>query len=372
MEIRQVLRALISHPGVSGCEGGVASFIREEFSRYADEVRVDKLGNVVALRRGEGGGSGPGGQGGGPPGRGSAGSEGLPRPRVMLAAHLDQVGLVVTAIEKGGFLRCAPVGGVDPRTLPGQEVVVYGRRPLLGVVGSLPPHVQEPRDQEKAPPYRELFLDLGRPEEEVRRAVAVGDVALVRRELVELAGEVVAGRAFDDRAGVAVLLLSLEELARLRCEADVYAVATVQEEVGTWGAMASTYGLIPDVGVVVDATFGDVLGVLEGEAVNLGKGPALGVGPHVHPRLFDRLLEVAKQEGIPYQIEPSPTPYGTDAWAIQVAREGVPTCLVSFPVRYMHTSVETLHLDDLRQAGRLLARFVAGLTAQFVEGLRCF
>jgi putative aminopeptidase FrvX len=191
----------------------------------------------------------------------------------------------------------------------------------------------------------------------------------LRREFTQLQGDLVTGKAFDDRAAVAAILVCLEGLASIRHAWDVYAVATVQEEVGLRGAITSAYGLSPDAAIAIDATFGNQPGVSEAKTLKMGQGPAIGFGPNIHPKLHQTLVEVAKELEIPYQVEPVPGRSGTDAWAIQVTREGIPTALLSIPLRYMHTSVETLSLKDVERTGRLMAGFIGRLGEKFMDKL---
>lgn len=348
MQIAPLLKKLSEARGVSGYEAEVRGIVAEEFRRYADEVQTDKLGSVVALKRGEG-------------------EE--PRRRIMLAGHMDEIGLMVTRLEQG-FLHFTEIGGFDERTLLGQEVMVHGRKDLPGIIGSRPPHVLPPEEREKTIDMDKLFIDVGMGEEEMKRLVRVGDLATLRRGFTPLQGDLVAGKAFDDRAAVAAILVCLEGLASVRHAWDVYAVATVQEEMGLRGAITSAYGLAPDVGIAVDVGFGDQPGVSEAETLEMGKGPAIAFGPNIHPRLHEALVEVARELEIPYQVEPVPGRSGTDAWAIQVTREGIPTALLSIPLRYMHTSVETLSLKDVERTGRLMAGFIARLDEGFMERMR--
>jgi putative aminopeptidase FrvX len=345
LEITALLKSLSEAVGLSGYEDEVRDLVGEELGRYADEVRRDKLGSVIALKRGA-----------------------EPRRRIMLAAHMDEVGLIVSQIEKG-FLHIAMVGGLDVRMLPGQEVIVHGRRPLPGLIASRPPHLLSPEERNKTVPLQDLFVDVGLPEDEIGDVVRVGDLISIARPFTTLTGDVVSGKAFDNRASVVTMAVCLEELTRLRHRWDVYAVATVQEEVGLRGAITSAYGLTPDVGIAIDATFAQQPGTSEAETVEMGKGPAIALGPNIHPLVYETLVAVAKKLEIPYQVEPIPGGTGTDAWAIQVTRAGVPTGLLSLPVRNMHTPVETLNVKDIARAGRLLAEFIAALDEDFAAGL---
>jgi endoglucanase len=287
----------------------------------------------------------------------------------MLAAHMDEIGLMVTTLDKG-FIRFVEVGGFDARVLLGQEVVVHGRRPLPGMIGSRPPHVLPSRERNKVIPQEDLLVDVGLPADEVANLIRTGDLITVRRPFVELRNDLVAGKAFDDRACVMVILVCLDVLRGMRHTWDVYGVATVQEETGLKGAMTSTFAIMPTIGIALDVTFGNQPGVSSAETMEVGKGPAIAFGPNIHPAIFERLEATAKAQEIRYQVEPVPGATGTDAWAIQVTQAGIPTGLISIPLRSMHTSVETLSVKDIERAGRLLAHFITGLDDAFLDALK--
>lgn len=246
---------------------------------------------------------------------------------------------------------------------------MHGKRELPGIIGSRPPHVLPVEEREKVIPMDKLFIDVGLLVEEVEGLVRVGDLVTIGREFTQLEGNFVSGKAFDDRAGVTSVMACLESLASIRHVWDVYAVATVQEEVGIRGAITSAYGLAPDVAIAIDVGFGSQPGVSEAETLGMGKGPAIAFGPNVHPKLHQALVEVAKELEIPYQVEPIPGRSGTDAWAIQVTRRGIPTALLSIPLRYMHTSVETVSTKDIERTGRLMAEFIGRLDEEFTKKL---
>ena len=349
MEVTPFLKALSEASGVSGYEDEVREVVRETFAALSDEVRSDVMGNLIALKRGSGGAE--------------------PRRRIMLAGHMDEIGLIVTTIEKG-FLRFTQVGGFDVRTLMGQQVVVHGensllRRKLPGVIGCRPPHVLSEEERSKPVPMDELFIDVGLPYEELAQVVHVGDLVTMRRPFTELQNGLVSGKAFDDRAAVAAIAVCLDGLQALQHQWDVYAVATVQEEVGLRGALTSTYGIAPDVGIAIDVGFARQPGVSEPHSIELDKGPALACGPNIHPAMFRELKRVAEEYEIPFQVEVAPGGTGTDANAMQITREGIPTALLSIPLRNMHTPVETLSVKDVARTGRLLAAFIAGLGQDF-------
>ncbi|HHX64285.1 MAG TPA: M42 family metallopeptidase, partial [Chloroflexi bacterium] len=268
-----------------------------------------------------------------------------------------------------GFIRFTNVGGVDVRTILGQEVLVHGRRPLIGIIGSHPPHVTPPEERNKPIPMDKLFIDVGLTEERLHQEVRVGDMITMRRDFLSLAEGYVSGKSFDDRAGVVSLALCLEMLAGMRHEWDVYAVATSQEEVGLRGAQVSAYGIAPDIAIAVDVGFGAQQGVSENESIAMDGGPAIAMGPNIHPAMYERLVAIARDHELKYQTEVAAGATGTDAWAIQVARSGIPCGLLSIPLRYMHTSVETICIRDIERTARLMALFIAGLDENFASAL---
>jgi len=340
VDVTSFLKSLSEANGVSGYEDAVRDIVREQFEALADVVRTDTMGNLIALKRGT--------------------QTDEPRRRLMLAAHMDEIGLIVTRVDKG-FLRFTQVGGYDPRTLPGLEVTVHGKRPLHGVIGSRPPHVLPATERRKPTPMADLFIDVGLPPEEVTELVQVGDLVTARGRFVALKNDRYSGKAMDDRAGVAAVAVCLDVLHAMRHEWDVFAVATVQEEVGLRGAFTSTYGVMPDIGIAIAVGFARQPGVAEPDAIDLYKGPALAQGPNIHPILFEMLKTTAKEHEIPFQTEIAPGGTGTDANAMQITREGIPTALLSIPLRNMHTAIETLCIRDVTRTGRILAAFAAGL-----------
>jgi endoglucanase len=344
------LKALTSAPGLPGHEFGVRDLIRKAWTPLADEIHMDRLGSLWATQTGTGA---------------------KPRPKIMLAAHMDAIGLMVSQIE-GEFLRVVPLGGVDARVMPGQSVTVHGREDLPGVAAQPPAFLLPKDNREGVVPLDQLVVDVGLPAEKLRGLVKVGDVISFARPPLELQNDLLAAQSLDNRASVAAVTVCLEHLQNRPHAWDVIAVATVQEEVGSPGARASAFALRPDLAVAVDVTFGrsaDTGNDLKPRTFALGGGPVLGLGPNIHTGLHHALKAAAEKVVIPYQIEPMPTHSGTDAFAIQIAREGVPTMVVSIPLRNMHTSVEVVSLNDVAHTGRLLAEFVAGLKADFVETL---
>lgn len=338
MELLDLMKQLTGITAVTGREHGSSREVADLFAPLADEVRVDALGNVFATKRGEG-----------------------KEPRtILVTAHYDEIGLVVTGIEETGFLRFSAMGGIDPKTLPAQEVTVLGREPLYGVIGAKPPHLVSAEEMEKVLPMDELCIDVGLSGEMARQLVRVGDVAGYRFPLVTLRNNRVAGKSLDNRSGVAALLEILRLLRGLRHDDHVVVAATVQEEVGLRGATTAAFSAAPDLGIVLDVCHGDMPDAPIDDQFPLGKGVAVGIGPVMHPERTREILEVARRERIPHQLDPEPGSSGTEAAVMGIAREGIPTILLSIPCRYMHSPVETISLDDLRAAAELTARYIAG------------
>jgi tetrahedral aminopeptidase len=358
--ITEILKQLTAVDGPSGAETKVAELVRSLAGDTVAEVRTDALGNLIARRPGTGqpgGGSAPG--------------------RVMLAAHMDEIGFIVTRVEQG-FLHVTRVGGVDPRSALGQEVTVYPSGPgadaypdgLPGYIGSPPPHLLSAEDREKVIPMHELRVDPGLPPTFFANGlVRVGDRVVWRGPAIELLGGRVAMKALDNRASVAVMLGALGYLAGMQHQWDVIAVATVQEEIGLRGATTAAYGVAPDLAIALDVTFADTPGVSDSETFAMDRGPTIGIGPNLHPGVVKRLQQAADDLELPYQIEPAYGPTGTDAWAIQISREGIPTGLLSVPVRYMHSPVETVTTADLDRTARLLAAFISRLDGETLGAL---
>ncbi len=346
MDTASLVKELTEARGPSGREAGVRRIARERLTAFADEVREDAMGSLVCLKKG----FGP-----------------SPRPSIMLAGHMDEIALWVTHIEKG-FLGITATG-FDARVLFGQKVTVHGRRDLPALVVSVPPHFLAPADQEKPVPIEKLYVDVGLPPAEVGELVRVGDVITLDACFVALAGGYAASKSMDDRAAVAALVLCLEQLSQRSHAWDLYAVATVQEETGLKGAATAAFGVAPDAGLAIDVTFGQQPGVNGPETVKMDGGPAISIGPNIHPRIHERLVAAAKAIEIPFQVDPVPGASGTDAWAIQAARSGIPCGLLGIPLRAMHTPVETVALRDIERTARLAAEFVCRLEPGFADAL---
>jgi tetrahedral aminopeptidase len=351
MDLFRLLQTLTETAAPSGSETAVAEVITDLWQPYVDHISRDRLGNLVALKRGQG----PG-----------------PRPRLMLAAHMDEIALMVKNIVaqgKNGFLEVTNIGGVDRRHLYGQTVIVHGERPLPGILGALPDKMLPSDKRSRTHSYEELVVDVGLPYQTVRELVSIGDFISFRQPLQKLRGRRVAGKALDNRASVAAVTVCLDYLNGRFHQWDLLAVATVQEEVGLRGAFTSAYSQRPDVAIAIDVTFGKGPGVTDHEAFDLGSGPVLDLGPNVHPGMYQALKEAAKVLEMTVHTGTHARSSGTDAYALQIARDGIPTGIVSVPLRYMHTMVESLDMNDIERAGRLLGEFTARLDDKFLEEL---
>ncbi len=349
-ELNPFLKKLISLPGLSGYEAPVREAIEETWRPLVDELSVSKLGSLHGLRRG-------------------TGSD--PRPRILLSAHMDAIGLMVTGIVDG-LLRFTEIGGVDPRILPGQPVTIHGRRDLPGVVVQPPDHLLPPDLSSRSAVGMEyLFIDTGLLPAEVADLVRIGDLASFAQEPIELSGDILAGHSLDNRASIAAVTACLQELQHIRHSWDVWAVASVQEEETLAGALTSPFSIRPDLAVAIDVTFAKGPGAnADYRVFGLGKGPTLGWGPNVHPAIYKAFKALAEKLDMPHGIDVMPRHSGTDAYGMQIVAEGIPTMVISIPLRYMHTPVELISFKDIARAGHLLAEFIANLAPDFVNQIR--
>ncbi len=342
------LKRLLDTAGPSGFESAPARLWRAEAEGFAGRVEADVMGNSLATFHPQG------------------------APRVMLAGHIDEIGVMVTHIDDDGMLSVDGIGGWDPQVLVGQRIRLLSRAgDVLGVVGKKPIHLIRPEEREKASRMTDLWVDVGaRDGDDARsRGLRVGDPGVIDARLVELGNGRIASRSVDNRIGAFVVLEALRLLSEgERPHAAVTAVATTQEEIGHHGggARSAAYSLDPQVAIVVDVTFATDAPGVEKKQVGehkLGSGPVLGRGSATHPLVFERLADTAEREGIPFTIQGNPRFTSTDADAIYLSRAGVATATVSVPNRYMHSPNEIVALDDLEATARLIAAFCRGLRA---------
>ena len=332
----EYLEILDGEFGVSGHEKNVRECVKKLFAQFCNEITSDNLGNVIAVRKG----TNP-----------SA-------PSLMIEAHMDELGLMVSGITDEGSLKFIPIGGIDAKILPGTEVTVWGNEKLFGVIGFKPPHLIS--DRSKAVKLEELCVDIGFSKEVTEKKVSVGDIVTFNTGFTKLCESKVASRCLDDRGGLAVILRVLELLENKDIENDIIAVATVQEEVGLRGARTSAYTVNPSCAIALDVCHGTSPGVSE-DAYPCGKGPVITIGPNLHSKMTREIVSLAKRDSIDFQLEVCSANTGTDAWEIQVSGEGVPTALLSVPVRYMHGNFEVADSDDLESAAKIICAFAQSL-----------
>ena len=335
MDHQEVLGRLCALAGPSGFEGTVAREAARLLEPLVDRVQVDRMGSVVGLRR--------------------CGKENA--PKLLLDAHLDEIGFLVTGHEEG-FLRIAPLGGVDPRMLPDRELTILTQPPMLGVAACLPPHIQTREEMDKSQPMKEMVVDVGLTQEEAQRLIPIGTPAVYRTGCAPLGEELLCGKALDDRACFAILLDTLERLAGEELDVDLYVLGSTQEETHSTGAITAAFGVMPDLCVAVDVTHGDSPDAPKDKTFKLGGGPVIGVGPNCTRWMSKRLERKAKELDMDCQIEVMAGHSGTNGWDLQISREGVATAVLSLPLRYMHTPVETASRADMTDCARLLAQFI--------------
>lgn len=329
-----LLKRLCETPGAPGFEQRIRKLIIELATPYADSISVDAMGNVIAVKKGR------------------------EDKRVMVAAHMDEISFIVTHIDEDGFLRFHTLGGFDPKTLTSQRVIVHGRKDVLGVMGSKPIHLMKPEDRSKVPQISDYYIDLGMSKNEVTELVAIGDPVTRERELVEM-GNCVNSKSLDNRVSVFVLLEVLRELQGVEIPYDLYAVFTVQEEVGLRGALKSGHLIDPHFGLALDVTIAfDVPGAQAHEAVTrLGKGTAIKIMDSTSIcdyRMVQYLKEVANRERISWQPEVLPAG-GTDTAGVQRAgKTGAIAGAISIPLRHIHQVIEMVNKDDIVSSIRLL------------------
>lgn len=338
LDIRNALEQLCAVGAPSGFERPAAQVAAELLRPLMDEVSVDRLGNVIGVKR---------------CGKENAG-------RLVLDAHLDEIGLMVTGIEDG-YLRFRSIGGVDPRMLPDRELTILTEPPIFGVVACLPPHVQTAADRDKSTPIAELYIDVGMSQEQAEAAIPIGTPIVYRESCFALGEKQVCGKSMDDRACFACLLRAAELLQDKELDVDLYILGSTREEVSGAGAKVGVFSIEPDWCVAVDVTHGKTPDSSKERTSAIGGGPAIGVGPNMTRWMTERMKAKGKENEIPCQIEVMEGHTGTNGWHMQIAREGIATSVVSLPLKYMHTPIEVLDLDDVEAVARLLAAFAVDL-----------
>ena len=334
-----LLKTLSDAGGISGFEYTVSSGIANMLELYCDTVEVDRGGNVIGWIH----------------------AENENAKTVMIESHMDGIGLMVKEITEQGFLTFVPIGGIDPRILPSCEVVVCGKTELFGVIGAKPPHLQSADDKDKAPKIEDMAIDIGMTKEEAEQQISVGDMVYFKTTATALSDNKLSGKALDDRAGIVSLLHCLEQLKGKKLPFHLAVLCAVQEEVGLRGAVMGTHHIAPDVALVVDVCHGNTPDSGTNSIFTPGSGTVISLGPNIHPKLSKLAIFLAKEKNIKFSLDVDGGDTGTDAWAVQVSGTGVATLLLSIPLRYMHTTVETLSMDDVSATGDLLFEVLQNL-----------
>lgn len=348
--MEELITKLSNAHGISGSEENIQAILEEELKPYADEIRTDKMGNLIVVKKGDG-------------------------PSIMLAAHMDEIGLMVKYIDDDGFLRFVTIGGWFDQTLHSQRVIVHTKNgPIPGVIGSKPPHVMKDEDRKKPIKSDDMFIDVGANDKEdaEKMGIEVGTPISMDMEVKKLANSKITGKAFDNRAGCAIVIETMKQLAEQDIKATLYVVGTVQEEVGLKGARTSAYGLNPDVAIAIDTTIpGDHPGIDKKDSVlETGKGgvitvvDASGRGIIANPQVLKWLKETADKNDIPYQMDVGDGGT-TDATAIHLTRDGIPTGVLSVATRYIHSPVEVLDVADLKYCADLLTKAIQNVNDYF-------
>ncbi len=348
MKLKSELKKLSADVGVSGFEQQLAKEIAALFSPYADEVKIDALGSVIAHKK-------------------------AAKPNavsILLDAHMDEIGLMVTDVDEKGFLKFTTVGGVDERILPSALVTVHGKQKLTGVIGVKPPHLQAAGENKQSYAVKDLTIDIGLSCEQAKALVRPGDFVSFLKKPHMLKNGFMTGKCMDNRAGVVAVLEAAKALADESLDADVYYVLSVQEEYNLGGAKAAAYGIGADIALVLDVTHAKTHDNRDGFAA--GEGLSYSIGPNVSPIAEKWICKCAKKLNIPIFPEVDGGSTGTNAWSVQITGGGVATAVISIPLRYMHTPTEVLNLADVERAGALAAAFVKkaaknGKEAQVIE-----
>jgi len=336
MDLKGLLFSLSDTQGVSGGESSVSKLIKELIEPYCDSVSIDKLGNVIAVKKS---------------------INDVPMT-LMLDAHMDQIGLMVTGITDEGFIRFTDITGVDKRTLLTGEVIIHGKCDVFGVVCCKPPHLTNKEEADEFPPVHKLVIDVGLSKEKAEEIISVGDFISLRSKNCELMNGQVCGKSYDNRASVAVIIKTFEELKNTKLPFNLVMLASVQEEAGCRGAKTGAYLVNPNEAIILDVTFAHTPDASKDETGQIGKGPMIGYASTINRNIYNKLVKLARTKKIPYQLEIMAGSTGTNTDRIQITRDGIPAGLISIPLKYMHTGIETISLTDLENTVKLLSAYI--------------
>ena len=330
----EMLYELCRQVAVSGNEHNLAEYLRNSFASFCDETIIDNIGNlIVTLNKNAG-------------------------KRIMIEAHMDEIGLIVKRIDEKGFIKFAPIGGIDSAILPSMEVIVHGKKPVFGVIGAKPPHLMTKDEADKKYSLESLYIDTGYSFEELSAIVEIGDIITFNSEPKKLLNNRFSSKSIDNRMGICVVYECLKRLKEENIDVEITGLCAVQEEVGCRGAKVGGYNVSPDLAIVIDVTHGISPYINEEMGFPLDSGVAIGIGPNLSPEYTEKMINICKKYDLKYTLEVCNGNSGTDAWALQVSRSGIPCVLLSVPLRYMHTSVETASENDINVVIEAICAFV--------------
>ncbi|MHA1271028.1 MAG: M42 family metallopeptidase [Candidatus Helarchaeota archaeon] len=340
-----LIKRLTETPGIPGHEDEIRKLIYEEVKDYCDKILVDKIGNLICLKKGS-----------------------SDRPRVMITAHMDTIGFMIKYIDKKGFLRIEPVGGIDPRITIGQSVLIFHDNKIInGIVAVKPIHLLESDERNTIKKISDLHVDIGaKSKEDAKKIVSIGDFLTFNYSCTRLANSTFTSGGLDDRAGCMVLIKTIKALSNIKTPNDLFFVFSAQEEIGARGAITSSYKIDPDIGIVCEVAHALDYPNIKKEKygdIDLRKGPVIEMGPNINAKLFKKIIKIAKD--IPFQLRVSGRPTPTDLRNIQMSREGVATALISIPLRYMHTIVEVMDFIDIKCTVDLMVQLLPKLDKNF-------
>lgn len=334
MDYSELVIELSAAAGPSGFEDAARETIKKHLEPFCDELKTDVMGNIIAIRRC------------GEPGAKS----------ILLDAHMDEIGFIVTGHENG-YLRFATLGGIDPRMLPAAEVRLLTGEPIYGVIDVMPPHALSAEDMDKPLPIDKLFIDIGMTQEQAEKNVPLGTPGVYAAGAYRIGENSICGKSLDDRACAAIIIKTMEELCGKKLGVDIICLISTQEELGMRGAITGAFGAAPDYAIALDVTHGATPDAPKHKTLEMDKGGAIGIGPNFNRHLTDEIIKAAKEADIPHQLEVIEGCSGTDAWGIQVTAEGIATALVSLPIKYMHSPIETMRISDGEAIIKLLTGF---------------
>jgi len=343
MEYKKILGELTEKPSVSGFESEFSDFLKNKISSYCDEIETDYFNNVIGSIN-----------------KKKHKSE-ESKMKIMLSAHMDEIGLMVKSIDENGFIRFTNIGGIDPKVLLAQEVNIHGKKEIFGIIGAKPPHLLEKDEVNKVIDMDKLYIDTGYSKNELENILSIGNVITFNTKLVSLKGNYISSKSLDNRVGICTLIGVIDELKKYKYDRETVFNFTTTEETMLAGIINTSYKITPDLAIVVDTCHGKVQGGSKDDTFILGAGPVISIGPNFNSEYTKKIIDIAKDEKIPYQIDVEPGNSGTEAWATQVSRNGIATILISIPIKYMHTPIEVMKIDDIKLSVKLITSFLIRL-----------